>query len=75
MGLTFPTTNVPLKNWPAPPGEPTRARHCRCAAPLEDSDDPGSCIRCGHYTMTTINRTWRRRAAELAEKTQARRAA
>lgn len=77
MSLTFPTTHVPSRNWPARPGEPTRARHCRCieGSLVDKRDDPDQCTRCGHYTNPAISATWANRAAEIAANRRPRRKA
>lgn len=37
-------------------GEPVKACACKCDRPMLLD---GSCHRCGHFTISTIERTWR----------------
>jgi hypothetical protein len=67
--ITFPTRLAHRGKGPqAPPGLPKRATPCACdTGPVIDhANEP--CVRCGHYTQTTIDRTWTRRAEEIANR-------
>lgn len=69
MSLTFPTQPARSRSTVSPPGQPTRAHHCRCVGgPRVDAADAScpTCIQCGRYTRETINTTWQNRAREIA---------
>lgn len=44
-------------------GTPDRAEPCKCTHPWPDDDH---CIRCGHDSQATIDRTWQLRAIALS---------
>lgn len=75
MGLSFPTGHT--GHGARHTGQPLRpeARHlCHCG-PQMLPDEDGSCVRCGRYPKTVVDRTWSERAAFIAARGRKRRVA